>query len=501
MPEDGLDNTPLDTLNTMLHTLRERATDLQSKRSYVQMEKDMIEQFFKNCLQKKDDISKKLFLWENKMQTMESEHKMEVKMYLQRMKHLELERDNNTNKVMDDGKEAVRIEDEWHQKRIEDLKKVKFDSKVDYIKKEDEDGKTVENTKKEYHHNLENDKKEKMNFLANTEKRLNEEVEELKAKLELKLKVEIHEIEERKNNHINDLKRNHEASFNELKTFYNDITVENLELIKKQNAEIAQIRDKHQQNAKEINLLKQENKSLEVPLRQARRDRKILQDTLKQYEKDKMSLGNLKVKLVSLKEKLEKLKKDKSGLENKMKKCFDDKDSLSERFKTFANQIKANSQLPNPMAGNDFEGVEDDSRGGANAVQNDRNGLINKFNVIANQMKSYVELQNYILAGDFEKMENELRSKEYELTEIVETSKLDPYYVEKISKEIRGTVDQKNAEIKNLKYLIQHATKAYNDAIRVYGAKLEEFGIPPNELGFLTIESKTSTMPAGLVSS
>lgn len=43
--------------------------------------------------------------------------------------------------------------------------------------------------------------------------------------------------------------------------------------------------------------------------------------------------------------------------------------------------------------------------------------------------------------------------------------------------------------------------QAYNDAIRVYEAKLVEFGIPPEELGFQILETKTSTMPAGLVSS
>ena len=43
--------------------------------------------------------------------------------------------------------------------------------------------------------------------------------------------------------------------------------------------------------------------------------------------------------------------------------------------------------------------------------------------------------------------------------------------------------------------------QAYNDAIRVYEAKLVEFGIPPEELGFLPLPTITSTMPAGLVSS
>ena len=59
-----------------------------------------------------------------------------------------------------------------------------------------------------------------------------QELKDLEAKLYLKKKVEIHEIEERKNQHINDLLRNHELAFSELKMYYNDITQDNLNLIK-----------------------------------------------------------------------------------------------------------------------------------------------------------------------------------------------------------------------------------------------------------------------------
>lgn len=44
--------------------------------------------------------------------------------------------------------------------------------------------------------------------------------------------MEIHELEERKNLHINELINNHETAFAELKQYYNTITRENLELIK-----------------------------------------------------------------------------------------------------------------------------------------------------------------------------------------------------------------------------------------------------------------------------
>jgi len=57
-------------------------------------------------------------------------------------------------------------------------------------------------------------------------------MQELNDELDLRMKVEIHEIEERKNQHINDLLKNHEEAFREMKDYYNDITRENLELIR-----------------------------------------------------------------------------------------------------------------------------------------------------------------------------------------------------------------------------------------------------------------------------
>lgn len=42
-------------------------------------------------------------------------------------------------------------------------------------------------------------------------------------------------------------------------------------------------------------------------------------------------------------------------------------------------------------------------------------------------------------------------------------------------------------------------SKAHNDLIRVYEAKLVEHNIPPEQLGFRPLITSTSTGPAGLV--
>ena len=64
----------------------------------------------------------------------------------------------------------------------------------------------------------------------------------LEAELELRMKVEIHEIEERKNEHINELMMNHETAFREMKQYFNDITRENLELIKVHKEKLSELK-------------------------------------------------------------------------------------------------------------------------------------------------------------------------------------------------------------------------------------------------------------------
>ena len=85
------------------------------------------------------------------------------------------------------------------------------------------------------------------------------------------------------------------------------------------------------------------------------------------------------------------------------------------------------------------------------------------------------------------------------LRELVQRSGLDQATVDNICKNMEEAIEAKNSILRNLKYSLAHAIKAYNDAIRVYEAKLLEFGIPADELGIEPLVTTTSTMPAGLV--
>lgn len=64
---------------------------------------------------------------------------------------------------------------------------------------------------------------------------------------------------------------------------------------------------------------------------------------------------------------------------------------------------------------------------------------------------------------------------------------------------LEEVMDRKNGTIRGLQYDLSKVCKAHNDLIRVYEAKLSDFGIPAEELGFRPLIINTTSGPAGLV--
>ncbi len=114
-------------------------------------------------------------------------------------------------------------------------------------------------------------------------------------------------------------------------------------------------------------------------------------------------------------------------------------------------------------------------------------------------MRTRADYKNEMLERKLQVFQQDYEKKELTLRELVQRSGLDSTTVDEICKKMEEAIEAKNSILRNLKYSLAHATKAYNDAIRVYEAKLVEFGIPADELGLEPLVTNTSTMPAGLV--
>jgi len=274
----------------------------------------------------------------------------------------------------------------------------------------------------------------------------------LRKELELRMKVEIHEIEERKNQHINDLMKAHQDAFKEMKEYYNDITKENLELIRMHKDKLVEIKKQIEQNQEMVEHLKEQMKQLQEPLAKAILERDKLNKNLSNFSKDRMALRNAKARLQVLK--------------NKEKQCKSDKAELEQKFMV---------------------------------AEKEKQDMQGKFELAIDQLRSRANVKNQVLDEALAVKQAELEKKEVQLRELVQRSGLDQGTVDEICKKMEEAIEAKNSIINNLKYSMAHASKAYNDAIRVYEAKLVEFGIPADEMGLELLETQTSNMPAGLV--
>lgn len=77
--------------------------------------------------------------------------------------------------------------------------------------------------------------------------------------------------------------KNHEEAFAELKNYYNDITRDNLKLIKDHKSEIKQINEESEKNKKKIAELKVLNNNMKQPLHDARLEKDKLKSLLRQF--------------------------------------------------------------------------------------------------------------------------------------------------------------------------------------------------------------------------
>jgi hypothetical protein len=135
-------------------------------------------------------------------------------------------------------------------------------------------------------------------------------VQQLKEALELRRKVDIHEVEERKNQHINELVANHQTAFNQMKSYYNDITTSNLQLIRSLQQQIENLKAKAASNKQRLLDYTQENMKLSAPLQKVSADVAEIRANLRERAKDQLALKNTRARLAAMQHAVETLKKE-----------------------------------------------------------------------------------------------------------------------------------------------------------------------------------------------
>ena len=86
-----------------------------------------------------------------------------------------------------------------------------------------------------------------------------ERMRELEEKLDVQRRVELQEIEDRKNSHLRTLMSNHEQAFAEMREYYRAITADNLGLIKRYEEELKELATNETRNMELLRSARQQN--------------------------------------------------------------------------------------------------------------------------------------------------------------------------------------------------------------------------------------------------
>lgn len=451
IPEEFRDLTA-PQLREKIEAYQYRLNKAAKERNYMQLEKDMVNRFYDITREDTGLIEATLLNKSRQMEMMERDHRVHIRVHEQKVQNLEYEHKQEVEAVESEEKKMLQTEAESYQTRfqsIEDEKQKLAQALMERKLANDDDIKLLQTglTK--------NIAKLRETFEANHQV-LQQRYEDLKDKLyhdlELRRKVEIHEIEERKNQHINDLLFNHQEAFDQIKAYYNDITHDNLQLIRSLKEEISQMRSKEKQNQKKMQQLTIENRNLTEPLAQKERIRRDLEDQLKSYNKDKMALRNLKARSFQLEERNKEAKAESRSFEEKYRKLEKERDDLQQRFQKSVREIRRKS-----------------------------------------------DFKNVVLEKQLEQFTQQYKKNQTQFNEVLNASSLDPSVVANVTKKLEQVLSSKNTLIKDLQYQAHYCTKVYNDTIKVYDTKLKQLGVPTEEVCFEELPSATSTMPCNLV--
>ncbi|TRZ00359.1 hypothetical protein DNTS_030400 [Danionella cerebrum] len=441
---DGLSTEEMskEQLEEHIVRLREELDREREERNYFQLERDKIHTFWEITRRHLEEKKSELRNRERELEEAEDHHQVEIKVYKQKVKHLLYEQQNTLTELKVENMVGSKLLQEEHVDVENQLRKDMRKLKVELKEQELSGEHLLKSTQLKHDEDttdLRNDFARQVQEMGSKyEKRM----KNIREEEELRRKTEIHEIEERKNSHINILMKNHEKAFRDIRNYFNDIVYKNLDLISTLKEELKEMKKKEEKRSKEMAEMLEQNKVLKESSRTTREEVVELQKQLATYEKDKGALTRARAGLKASERQLKELKWEHEVLE--------------QRF---------------------------------SQVQTERDELYRKFSKAILEVQQKSGLKNLLLESKLSTLSEVLEKKEAQLSEVLSASSLDPAALRLVTQKLEDILESKNHTITSLQYEVARVCKAHEDLLKTSKAKLQAFGISPEELCFQPLEN------------
>ncbi|XP_015119121.1 dynein regulatory complex subunit 4 isoform X2 [Diachasma alloeum] len=358
---DGVDTSKMsrEQLELYSHKILEEMEREREERNFFQLERDKLRTFWEITRHQLDEARAAIRNKEREKEELMEKHEAEIKLYKQKIKHLMYEHETNLSETKAEHMVALKISQDNHNdeerqliKDKSDLRKIQKNQELTCINEiRDVKLKNAQETsalmKKFQCEAMELEKKYEEKLMTQYES------------LILKHRMEITEVEERKNIQISNLIKEHEKAFASIKSYYNDITLNNLSLMQSLKNQMEIMKNNEERMKKQVRESVTENKKLCINLKECEEHVADLIRQLTNYEKDKSCLINTKRRLASISKDYENLKWENEVLELRFEKCQDERDELHSRFVSSILELQQKTSLKNVLLEKKLEKLSD----------------------------------------------------------------------------------------------------------------------------------------------
>lgn len=388
-----------------------------------------------------EDMRARLRNKERELQDLEEKHQVEIKLYKQRLKHLLHEHQHDLGSKRVEAEVALKMAQDDDRESESD---VKDDRRVLTLALRE-----LEMSHEEYIRGLKREQDQRVTTLRHEferkandiQKAFDARIKKTREELDKRRKEEIKSIEERKLAMVDHLISEHAKAFTDIKNYYNDITHNNLDLIKSQKDEVKELEAEERADLVRLHEKQAENRKLAAPLKRMQEDVVRLRSELEEYRKEKAEMRRVKAALVVVEGSMSTLK-----WEN---------ETMMQRF---AELKKERDELRNNLRASIFE------------------------------VKQKSVFRNLLLEKKLAAMHHIQEEREAQLNEVLARANLEPSILGQVRGNIEDVLQRKNSEARRLQSEVARLQAMQEQLKSAVVSKMSEYGLASTELGFTPVD-------------
>merc|ERR1712147_453798 len=199
---------------------------------------------------------------ERELQDLEEKHQVEIKVYKQSVKHLLFEHQDETTIHKTELERNLKLLEDDHRVTETQLKKDLRGLEKRQKEMEITNSQFTKQLKSLHDHNIAMLRHEFERRAREYQLKYEKNKKEIRQELEAEKFRQIRRIEGRKNEHTGRLMKQHEDAFTKIKRYFNDITHNNLDLIKSLKDDVSEMKKKERLDEKKTLQIAAENKRM-----------------------------------------------------------------------------------------------------------------------------------------------------------------------------------------------------------------------------------------------